>query len=589
MTDEIKKCPNCGHVFKEGETYCPNCDLFVPLHEQDDVANDSKIKPFEENNTDKTVSDNEKINIPTFKYRKRIYHKHSKIIAENAELIPDEPEDKSVNEPEIIDKTNVIEETIKPTEPVVDEGASSTHINSEEIKENDADNSFIPIEDPVKPTKDVKITDEPEIDQSFDEVTFVDEPEQNQAIDDVTFEEELPNNHTIQNVTFEEQPSPEYEVPFEEPKNGNNNQPPKNNNNKKVKILTGVIILLVAAGGTYVYSIQKKQNELETTIKLTDSAEDAIQNLYVKNQGDVFLKKGISESDIKAAEDKVKELKGTDQYDRLDERVKTAVKTYTKLTAINDAFKTPVIEGNQINSDAYVKDDSKLTLEEIDPEVNGFDKLYNEAVKDANEQKDAIKTFNNTLEKLYKDGKVVKEPSKDVYNDAVKELGKIKDPEVKEEKQKIIDEVKKVIDEQEKEAEAKRKAEEEKQAQAAKAQTANNNTQSNNNNNSTTTPPATTGGRWGNRQDANIDLSNAAWAWNAGVQEKFISTVISRGYVVEGGYYLVPKFIENGEGYYDLYATTNSKLFPNSKPSEFPIYVVTVNAKTGWFRGNGPN
>jgi len=366
-------------------------------------------------------------------------------------------------------------------------------------------------------------------------------------------------------------------------------QPPKNNNNKKVKILTGVIILLVAAGGTYVYSIQKKQNELETTIKLTDSAEDAIQNLYVKNQGDVFLKKGISESDIKSAEDKVKELKGTDQFDRLDERVKNAVKTYSKLTAINEAFKTPVIEGNQLNSDAYVKDDSKLTLEEIDPEVNGFDKLYNEAIKDATEQKDAIKTFDTTLEKLYKDGKVVEEPSKDVFNEAVKQLAKIKDPEVKEKDQKIIDDVKKVIDKQEKEAEEKRKAEEEKQAQAAKAQTSNNNTQSNNYNNSTTTPPATTGGRWGNRQDAYIDLSNPAWSWNPGVQDKFLSTVIGRGYVVEGGYSLVPKFIENGEGYYDLYATTNSKLFPNSKASEFPIYVVTVNVKTGWFRGNGPN
>ncbi len=83
--------------------------------------------------------------------------------------------------------------------------------------------------------------------------------------------------------------------------------------------------------------------------------------------------------------------------------------------------------------------------------------------------------------------------------------------------------------------------------------------------------------------------SDPAWAWNPGIKEDVISEVISRGYVVDGGYSLVPKYIENGEGFYDLYATTNSKLFPNSKASEFPLYVVTINAKTGWFKGNGPN
>ena len=87
----------------------------------------------------------------------------------------------------------------------------------------------------------------------------------------------------------------------------------------------------------------------------------------------------------------------------------------------------------------------------------------------------------------------------------------------------------------------------------------------------------------------NIDYNDAAWGWAPGVQEKVIAEVISRGYVVEGGYTLVPKYIENGEGFYDLYATTNSKIFPKSKPEEFPLYVVTINAKTGWFKGNGPN
>jgi len=490
----MKKCPNCGHIFKAGETYCPNCDLFIPIEEQRDIIDHS------ENGNDNNTSSNVESSIQTFKHRNRIQNEDDK----NTE-----------DEPIYLDDDLVI-----VNEPIE------------------------PDEDDTTPT------------------------------DYVVHEERVIDEEPIHN-------SPVQAVP----------EPKKPSNNRKVKVLTGIIVLLVVFGGGYIYNSQKKQNELEMTIKLTNSAETAISNLYMKNQDGVFLKIGISDSDIKSAEDKLKEIKGTDDYDRLNEKLKKATKTYTQLLAINDAFKTPVIEGNQLNSEAYVKDDTKLTIDPIEPEVNGFDIIYNEAIADATAQKEAIKTFNTTLEKLYKDNKVVNEPNKNVFNEAVKQLSKIKDPELKEKNQKIIDDIKKVIDEQEKKAaeeEAKRKEEEAKQAEAAKQNTTNNNNQQANNNGKSFTP-STNGGRWGTRQDANIDLSDPAWAWNPGVQEKVIAEVIRRGYVVDGGYTLVPKFIENGVGFYDLYATTNSKLFPNSKPSEFPIYVVTINDKTGWFKGNGPN
>ncbi|MGX6969430.1 cell division site-positioning protein MapZ family protein [Vagococcus bubulae] len=515
MTNEVKKCPNCGHIFKAGETYCPNCDLFVPIDKQNNIANDTT----EETHQDTTSTSGEQA-IPTFKHRTLSSQAHD----DEYESF-DEEETKQIP---VIEEADLVEEDVEeePYEPIM--------------------------ETPVLPEAEEELVEE-----------------------------------------IKEQEIEDIEPPIDEPPVSDTRQTPPNKNNK-TKILVGIIILLIVFGGGYVYNSQKKQNELETTLKLTTSAENAVDDLFMKNQGDIFLKKDITQSDITTAEDKVKDIKGTEQYDKLNERLQQAIKTFTRLTAINEAFKTPVIEGNQLLSDAYVKDDTKLTLEAIDPEENGFDKLYNEAIKDATDQKSAIKTFKSTLEKLYRDDKVVSEPSKQVYNDAVKQLADIKDPSLKADYQKILDEISNVINTQEKQAEEKRKEEEAKQAETAKAEAEKNNQQAqasdnNNTQSGSSFTPSTNGGRWGTRQDATINLSDPAWAWNPGVQEKVIAEVIKRGYVVEGGYTLVPKFIENGVGFYDLYATTNSKLFPNSKPEEFPIYVVTINDKTGWFKGNGPN
>ena len=86
------------------------------------------------------------------------------------------------------------------------------------------------------------------------------------------------------------------------------------------------------------------------------------------------------------------------------------------------------------------------------------------------------------------------------------------------------------------------------------------------------------------------DTSSDAYAWAPGVREKVIQTCISRGYIVEGGYSLEPVKVENGEGYYNLYATSNrASLTKGYSDSDLPMYLVTINCKTGWFKGNGPN
>lgn len=80
------------------------------------------------------------------------------------------------------------------------------------------------------------------------------------------------------------------------------------------------------------------------------------------------------------------------------------------------------------------------------------------------------------------------------------------------------------------------------------------------------------------------------WSWAPGIQDNFINTAISRGYVTAGGYELRAKEIINGEAYYELYATRrDTALTQGFSDSQLPIYLVTVNAKTGSFRGGAAN
>lgn len=72
-----------------------------------------------------------------------------------------------------------------------------------------------------------------------------------------------------------------------------------------------------------------------------------------------------------------------------------------------------------------------------------------------------------------------------------------------------------------------------------------------------------------------IDTPSAAWVWGVGVQERFIQTVIERGYITaNSGFGFVPINIVNGEGYYSLVDANGN-------------FIVIVNAQTGWFMGHG--
>ncbi|MGO3727601.1 MAG: cell division site-positioning protein MapZ family protein, partial [Enterococcus viikkiensis] len=199
-----------------------------------------------------------------------------------------------------------------------------------------------------------------------------------------------------------------------------------------------------------------------------------------------------------------------------------------------------------------------------------FNTLMNQAVANAKDQYAKIETAKQKADALLKDGNVIASVNREQYNaanDAVKavanqalvqtqkdELTKV-DQTLKKKEKKAADEKAAA------EKAAQEKAEQEKAAQNQK-------------------PSSSQAG----------DTSSAAYAWAPGVKEKVIQTCISRGYIVEGGYSLEPVKVENGEGYYNLYATSNrASLTKGYTDADLPMYLVTINCKTGWFKGNGPN
>ena len=210
----------------------------------------------------------------------------------------------------------------------------------------------------------------------------------------------------------------------------------------------------------------------------------------------------------------------------------------------------------------------------------------------------AVKTAKEKTAIVFKDGKVVDSATRDQYKTAKEAVEKVKNTDLSAQLNEQLKQVDKMLtDKEKKEEEEKKKAEEAKKAaqaaaaaqaaqQAAVAQAAQQEAAS-------STPSSSNSANQPIKSARASDIANAsnpAWTWAPGVQSKVIATCIQRGYIVEGGYRLEKARIENGEGYYNLYATsTKSALMKGIGESALPFYIVTINCKTGWFGGNGSN
>ena len=376
---------------------------------------------------------------------------------------------------------------------------------------------------------------------------------------------------------------------------------------QKWPIVLAAAVLLAGGGSAYAYhqqQVAQEQKQAQAKAKaLAAELKDlkkSVADLYLNDDKD-FLKAGLTSAEVTGVLKQVEDFSDTSKTKDLKAELTDIQEKLALQDQVNGLYTKPVISG-----DEFTKDVSIATTETIDLDITGddpFDQLLAEGVQAAKDQLTQLNNAQAAMTSLIKDGKAVAEPKEADYQAAQKLVAEMV---ASEEKTALSNQLKLVetkINEnkaaakaaaekaaQEKAAQEKAAAEKAAQEQAAKeaaaASSANSNLPAeaspNMQTNSANQPILAT-------DAADVaDSSNPAWTWSSGVLDQVIATCIERGYIVEGGYKLERVRIENGEGYYNLYATTNqAPLTANYKAKDLPLYLVTINCKTGYFRGNG--
>lgn len=376
---------------------------------------------------------------------------------------------------------------------------------------------------------------------------------------------------------------------------------------QKWPIVLAAAVLLAGGGSAYAYhqqQVAQEQKQAQAKAKaLAAELKDlkkSVADLYL-NDDKEFLKAGLTSAEVTGVLKQVEDFSDTSKTKDLKAELTDIQGKLSLQDQVNGLYTKPVISG-----DVFTKDVPITTTETIDLDITGddpFDQLLAEGVQAAKDQLTQLNNAQAAMTSLVKDGKAVAEPKEADYQAAQKLVAEMV---ASEEKTALSEQLKLVetkINEnkaaakaaaekaaQEKAAQEKAAAEKAAQEQAAKEAAAASSTNSNlpaeaspnMQTNSANQPILAT-----NAADV-ADSSNPAWTWSSGVLDQVIATCIERGYIVEGGYKLERVRIENGEGYYNLYATTNqAPLTANYKAKDLPLYLVTINCKTGYFRGNG--
>lgn len=364
-------------------------------------------------------------------------------------------------------------------------------------------------------------------------------------------------------------------------------------------LLAAAIILGGSGYGYYVHDQNVKaqaQQEQQKIEKQETAIQTQLADFYTDNTHQ-FIKSDKTANQLADLTTQVNNLKeaaksaGTkDNTEELTNEIKSIQEKMDIITQVNNLFETPVVKGSEIKTATAIKG-STIDIEPLTTD-DEFSKTINNVISDAKSQLNDLNTAKKAVAVVYTDEKVKDNATRQQYQTAQKAVAKLVEGN---QKKTLMANLEKVDDVLSKKEAAETKKQQEAQAAAAK-KAANDNAQSESEQ-SNNLPAEASPNMQPNNNNAPImatnpsavaDTNNTAWVWNAGIQEKVIQTCIDRGYIVAGGYYLEPVTIENGEGYYNLFATnTRSSLLKGISEKALPYYIVTINCKTGYFRGNG--
>ncbi|WP_321384098.1 cell division site-positioning protein MapZ family protein [uncultured Enterococcus sp.] len=364
--------------------------------------------------------------------------------------------------------------------------------------------------------------------------------------------------------------------------------------NKKIPIfLATAAVLALGAGGWYYMQNQDTTQKQEAKVdeseeSLIDETQTALNN-YFSDEDHVYIKPEMVAASTQTIEDNLEKLKDQEGYEKLEETLNTIKDKQAAITKVNELYVSPVISGSSYK-EAAIASDKEVTLEK-ETGTDGFSKLINQAIDQAKAQYDQLEKARNAVDVIYKDGQARTLLTQETYEAAVAEVNKVKNEDLKKSLTETLSSAKTALAGETAESstpEAEQPTEEVSGTNQATSNQASANTANEGTNapaaevNTAADPSAFSGPDSNGVYTAPVytaipeqvaDSSNAAWVWSAGIKEKVIATCMERGYIVDGGYYLEPARIVNGQGYYNLYKTDGT-------------YLVTINAQTGWFKGN---
>lgn len=364
---------------------------------------------------------------------------------------------------------------------------------------------------------------------------------------------------------------------------------PEKKKSKKWLYIGAAAAVLIGAGGYAIYQQnQQAKAEQEAVQKKTDQAVEKLQNElndFFTDDSHRFIKTNMVSSDLTNFKKDIEKYKDEKGYDDLSAVYKSIETKIGAIEEVNGLFIAPVINGEELADNPLLKEDKEIIVEEQSGS-DDFAKLLNEAVDQAKNQYKDLQTAKDKVAVLYKDGSVTAEATRENYDDAVSAVSAVRNQTLAAALKDDLTKVDSSLTEAEKAEEERIAAEEE--AAAASSSTSSSAQQDSGTSGAGSNYSVGDGGALtgfvmnaeGNpivSSDSSdiADTANSAWGWSAGIQETVVQKCIDRGYIIAGNYSLQPALIVDGQGFYNLYRGDGS-------------YVVTINCKTGWFKGNGP-
>ncbi|WP_265460178.1 cell division site-positioning protein MapZ family protein [Enterococcus sp. HY326] len=392
--------------------------------------------------------------------------------------------------------------------------------------------------------------------------------------------------------------------------------------NRKKWIYAGVaaVVLLGAIGAGYAYQQNAANQEQATQESITNAIDDLETQVadYYTDDSQVFINPEMVSNDLDSLKASIDEYDNSDRYSDLVADYEQLSEKVTSIRSINNLFTTPIINGDALTENPLLASNSPITVTEAS-ETDGLSTLLNQALAEANSQYQTLQAAIQAVAVVYADGAVVSGATTEQFNNAAAAVAAVQNQELVTDLLSQLEEVNTALND------ATNEGDSNDSAASDTGSTSGGNSSTESDSGSTSGGSTSSGSSSGSSGSSSASGSNAAstpsysgntsytvgdggalvgfvmndngqpivesnpadianttdsaWTWGSGIQEKVLNVCRERGYFSGDNYAFEPALIVDGDGFYNLYRVESN----GSR-----TYLVTVNCKTSWFKGNGP-